>query len=396
MYGNALALSERRQTAEDLARQVALGRMSKAQARQAIILSYLSKAERSAGLAAVNSVRTYGAMTGVVNGVSMAFTKLGMAMKSLFLNPQMAVFALLAGVMALWQRNKQEIDRAKELTDDLFNRAQEGIKNIRTMMQETGMTFKVGNVEVEVGDAKDILSGKFTYKPSAEMDAKDMIADIEKWTQFIKEYSAYPNRILNAAFKDDNHNVRSIAEQYDMLAKSVSETAEAYVYLKQVSSAIEFAEKSTNEGLLRDDFITNINDYAKDVKKYEDSITNLTMKHAQSLETAMSAARGEKTFAAALRAANADMVKNEKRNLTQAEQLKMLVENQDKYTDAIKAFEDARESMNKWDSKALGHVFHGAGAGWFGADGPDKFSSQMNDAFAEMDADAKQPEGKTH
>ena len=388
VYGNALALSERRLTTEDLARQVALGRMSKAQARQAIILSDLSKAERSAGLAAVNSVRTYGAMTGVVNGVSMAFTKLGMAMKSLFLNPQMAVFALLAGVMALWQRNKQEIDRAKELTDDLFNRAQEGIKNIRTMMQETGMTFKVGNVEVEMGDAKDILNGKFTYKPSAEMDAKDMIADIEKWTQFIKEYSAYPNRILNAAFKDDNHNVRSIAEQYDMLAKSVSETAEAYVYLKQVSSAIEFAEKSTNEGLLRDDFITNINDYAQDVKRYEDSITNLTIKHAQSLETAMSAARGEKTFAAALRAANAAMVSNEKRNLTQAEQVKMLVENQDKYTDAIKAFEDARKGLSDFESKSLSSVFHGAGAGWFGADGPDKFASQMNNAFAEMDADA--------
>ena len=387
VFGNALALSERRQTTEDLARQVALGKMSKAQARQAIILSDLSKAERTAGIAAVNSVRTYGAMTGVVNGVSMAFTKLGMAMKSLFLNPQMAVFALLAGVMALWQRNKQEIDRAKELTDDLFNRAQEGIKNIRTMMQETGMTFKVGNVEVEVGDAKDILNGKFTYKPSAEMDAKDMMADIEKWTQFIKEYAAYPNRILNAAFLDDDKNVRTIAEQYDILAKSVSETAEAYVYLKQVSGAIQYAENSTNEGLFRDDLITNINDYSNAVKKYNDSITDLTVKHAKSLETAMSAARGEKTFANALKAANAEMQKKEKRNLTQAEQLKMLVENQGKYTDAIKAFDDASDSMNKWDRKALSHVFHGAGAGWLGADGPDKFASQMNNAYEEMDAD---------
>jgi len=388
VFGNALALSEKRQTTEDLARQVALGKMSKAQARQAIILSDLAKSEKTAGIAAVNSVRTYGAMTGVVNGASMAFTKLGMAMKSLFLNPQMAVFALLAGVMYLWQRNKQEIERAKELNDDLFNRAQEGIKNIRSMMETTGMKFKLNDVEVEVGDTKDILNGKFTYKPSAEMDAKDMIANIEKWTEFLKEYAAYPNRILNAAFKDDNGNVRTIAEQYDMLAKSVSETAEAYVYLKQVSSAIEFAENATNEGLLRDDFVTNIEDYSKWVKKYNDSITELTIKHAQSLETAMSAARGEKTFADALKAANAAMVKNEKRNLTQAEQLKMLVENQDKYTDAIKAFEEARESLSDFEKKSLSHVFHGAGAGWLGANGPDKFASQMNDAFAEMDADA--------
>ena len=387
VYGNALALSERKQTTEDLARQVALGRISKAQARQAIILSDLSKRERDAGIAAVNSVRTYGAMTGVVNGLSIGFAKLGMAMKSLFLNPQMAVFAILAGVMALWQRNKQELDRAKELTDDLFNRAQEGIKNIRTMMQETGMSFKIGDVDVEVGDVKDILNGKFTYKPSAEMDAKDMISDIEKWTQFIKEYSAYPNRILNAAFMDDDKNVRTLAEQYDILAKSVSDTAEAYVYLKQVSGAIEYAENSTNEGWVGDDLITNINDYSNAVKKYNDSITDLTVKHAQSLETAMSAARGEKTFANALKAANAEMQVNEKRNLTQAEQLKMLVENQDKYTDAIKAFDDASESMTNWERKALSHVFHGAGAGWLGADGPDKFASQMSNAFDKMDAD---------
>lgn len=388
VYGNALALSERRQTTEDLARQVALGKTSKAQARQAIILSDLTRAEKSAGIAAVNSVRTYGAMTGVVNGLSMGFVKLGAAMKSLFLNPQMALFALLAGVMELWQRNKIEIDRAKQLNDDLFNRAMEGIKNIRTMMENTGMTFKVNDVEVEVGDVKDIINGKFTYKPSAEMSTQDMIAQIDQWTQFIKEYAATPNRILNEAFKDSNGNVRSVAEQYDLLAKSVSQTAEAYVYLKQVSGAMEYAENSTNGGWVDDSLITNINDYSKAVKRYNDSVTELVVKHSQSIDTALGAARGEKTFADALRAANAEMVKNEKRNLTEAEQLKMLIENQDKYTDAIKAFEDAREDMTKWERKALGHAFHGSGGGYLGADGPDKYAWMMKNAYAEMEADA--------
>ena len=388
VYGNALALSERRQTTEDLARQVALGKTSKAQARQAIILSDLTRAEKSAGIAAVNSVRTYGAMTGVVNGLSMGFVKLGAAMKSLFLNPQMALFALLAGVMELWQRNKIEIDRAKQLNDDLFNRAMEGIKNIRTMMETTGMTFKVNDVEVEVGDVKDIINGKFTYKPSAEMSTQDMIAQIDQWTQFIKEYAATPNRILNEAFKDSNGNVRSVAEQYDLLAKSVSQTAEAYVYLKQVSGAMEYAENSTNGGWVDDSLITNINDYSKAVKRYNDSVTELVVKHSQSIDTALGAARGEKTFADALRAANAEMVKNEKRNLTEAEQLKMLIENQDKYTDAIKAFEDAREDMTKWERKALGHAFHGSGGGYLGADGPDKYAWMMKNAYAEMEADA--------
>lgn len=388
VFGNALALSERRQTTEDLARQVALGKTSKAQARQAIILSDLTKAEKSAGIAAVNSVRTYGAMTGVVNGLSMGFVKLGAAMKSLFLNPQMALFALLAGVMELWQRNKIEVDRAKQLNDDLFNRALEGVKNIRSMMEATGLTFKVNDVEVEIGDVKDILNGKFSYKPSAEMSTQDMMAQIDKWTQFIREYAATPNRILNESFKDDKGNVRSVAEQYDILAKSVTQTAEAYVYLKQVSSAIEYAENATNGGWFNDSFITNINDYSNAVKKYNDSITELTVKHSQSIDTALTAARSEKTFADALKVANAAMVKNEKRNLTEAEQLKMLVENQDKYTDAVKAFEDAREGMTKYERKALGHVFHGSGGGYLGADGPDKYAWMMKSAFEEMDADA--------
>lgn len=388
VFGNALALSEHRQTTEDLARSVALGKVSKAQARQAIILSDLTNAEKKAGIAAINSVRTYGRMTGVINGVSMAFTRLGMAMKSMFLNPQMAVFALLAGVMELWQRNKQEIERAKELSDELFNRAQEAIKNIRSMMELTGMTFKVGNADVEFGDIKDIVNGKFSYTPSTEMNTQDMTAQIDKWTEFIREYAATPNRILNEAFKDENGNVRTIAEQYEKLAQSVSMTAEAYVYLKQVSSSVEFAENATNEGLLRDDFVTNINDYSNAVKKYNNSITELTVKHAQSVETALAAARSEKTFATALRTADAAMVKSEKRHLTQAEQLKMLVENQDEYTEAIKAFEEARNSLSKYESKALSHVFHGAGGGWFGADGPDKYAANMRDAFNEMDADA--------
>ncbi len=379
VYGNALALSEKRQTTEDIARQVALGKLSKAQARQAINLADITKAERSAGIAAVNSVNTYGAMTGVVNGVSMAFTKLGMALKGLFLNPQMALFALLAGVMALWQRNKQEIERAKELNDELFNRAIEGIKNIRSMMEQTGMTFKVGDSNVELGDVKDILNGKFTYRPSAEMDTKDMLADIEKWTEFIKDYAAYPNLILNAAFKDEkNGNVRSVAEQYEILAKAVSETAEAYVYLKQVSSAVEFAENSTNKGWLDDGLITNINDYSNAVKRYNDNVTKLATTHTVSLGICMEAARSEKTFANAIKVANAEMVKTEKRNLTEAEQLKMLIENQDKYTDAIEAFEETRLKFSKFERRALGAVFHGAEMGY----------PNMDRSYNTMEADA--------
>lgn len=385
IYGNALALSERRQTTEDLARSVALGKISKAQARQSIILSDLSKAEKDAGIAAVNSVNTYGRMTGVVNGASMAFTKLGASLKSLFLSPQLWVFALLAGVTELWQKNKIEVERAKQLNDDLFNRAMEGIKNIRTMMENTGLTFKVNGVEVELGDVKDIINGKYTYKPSAEMSTQDMMAQIDEWTEFIKEYAATPNLILNNAIKDSNGNVRSIADQYDILAKSVTHVAEAYVYLKQVSSAIEFAENSTNGGWFNDSFTTNIDDYSNAVKKYNDKITELTVKHAQGIGTALGAAMSEKKFADAVIAANAAMVKSENRNLTDIDKLKLLIENQNDYTEAVKAFGDAVMNLDKGDKDRAGllTVFYSRSNGtaaWY--------ASEMHDAFNTMEADA--------
>lgn len=390
VFGNSLALTERKQTTEDLARSVALGKVSKAQAREAIILSDLSKVEKAVGIQAVNNVRTYGRWTAVVNGAKIATQQLGAALKSLLFNPVTAIFAASAAVMDLWQRNKEEVDRAKELNDDLFNKAREGIKNIQSMMKDTGMVFKVDGAVVEFGETTK--AGKITYTPSAEMDTAGMIAVIDKWTEFIKEYAATPNRILNDAFKDEEGKVRSVAEQYDRLAVSVGKVAEAYIYLKQVSSATEYAENATN-GVFDESFITNINDYAQAVKRYDDSITTLIRDHGQSVEKALEAARGESVFASALKKANAEMQKSEKRNLTQSEQLKMLVENQNKYSEAIKAFEEERKSWvnRQGESNALEKIFHGAG-GWFDTswanEGPDAYARQMNKAFMTMDEDA--------
>lgn len=386
--GEALALSTQKQTVEDLARQVALGQLSKAQARQAIIASTLTDVQKKSGIAAINSVRTYGRMTGIINGTSMAITRFGMALKSLLFNPQMAIFALLAGIMELWQKNRVEVERAKKMNDDLFNRATEGIKNIQQMMSETDMKFIVNGKETAFGDVKDLGRGKMSFTPSASMDTASMIAAIDKWSNFIKDYAANKNAILNASFKDEEGNVRSLAEQYDYLGNAVGEVAEAYVRLKELSGAMQYSEDLTNKGIFDDSLTTNINDYSNAVKTYNDSVSEIVQNHRQSISSALQAARAEKTFAAAVSAANATMQAEKGRGLTDVEQLKMLIENQEKYNDAVKEFEKVRKSLNDSESDALRTVFHGSGAGWLGADGPDKYAAQVRSAYETMDKDA--------
>jgi len=95
----ALALSSKKLTTEDIARLVALGKLSKAQARQILKLADLTAAERTAGIVAVNNIRTYGIFTGVVNRAAIGVTKLGLALKSLVFNPATLMMAGVTDIM---------------------------------------------------------------------------------------------------------------------------------------------------------------------------------------------------------------------------------------------------------------------------------------------------------
>lgn len=341
IMADALALSEKELTADGLARQVALNKLTKAEANQAIQLANLSAIEKAHIWNTVASVRTYGALTAWVNGFSMSVTKLGMALKSLVWNPMTAIFAAVGIATEVWQKNNEEVERARELNEDIFNRATEGIKNIKTMMGETGLSFTLNGRDVDFGSV-DFLKkgGAFEVTPAAQMNTAEMITAMERWSQFIKEYSANPNSILNNAFADEQGNVRKLTEQYELLGKAVGETAEAYVWLKDASQAAQFAEDLSNSGYMDDSLITNINDYAGAVKDYNDAVNKSVVANRQFWSAVLKAARAHTGFSGTLKREGIDA-----ENLSA--QIKVLIEDQERYAGAIELAKNAAHNMGK-------------------------------------------------
>lgn len=337
----SMALSTKQLTAAELARAVALGKVNKNAAILAIGNARLHEVQKQQMQATVASVRTYGMFTGVVNGAAMAFTKLGTALKGLLLNPTTWIFALIAGITDLWQRNNQEMERAAGLSKSLAERASEGLKNVRTMMAETGMAYEVNGVGKEFGSEP---GGKITYASASSLDADAMIQIMEKWESFIKDYSSTPNTLLQNALFDD-HKLRSLTEQYENLAKATESVMMAQQALAQIADMSEFVVNSTQTtdywGLFDDDIITNMNDYAKAVRKADSVISNFAMSERAAMTAVLNTAKADKVFAAALENANATMQDKEGRNLTEVEQLKMLVASQDLYAETIRKAEQA-------------------------------------------------------
>lgn len=343
ILANSLALSEKKLTVEGVARQVALGRLTKAEGLRSITLSTLTAAEKAQGYAVVSNVLTYGRYTGIVNGLTLSLKSLGVALKSLVWNPLTAAFAIAGIGMELWQKNNEEVERATELNDALFNRAVEGIKNIKTMMSETGFSFVIDGQESTFSEIEDLKrGGKFVFTPAAELTTTEMVSAIEKWTEFIKEYSANKNSILNDSYADEAGNVRSLSDLYERLGEKVGETAEAYVWLKQASDAAEFAESATNGGILDgafdDDLITNINDYADALKDFNDGISKTIMSQRGDYSKILASARKDGLFLRALKSEGIEMD-----NLSA--QLRILVERADEFGNAIELAKDQASSM---------------------------------------------------
>ena len=355
------AISAKKLTADQLAKSVALGKVSQATAIAAIRNSTLAKTEKDLMISTVNSVRTYGRFTGVVNGLSMAFRSLLTTMKAIIANPMTWIMAAVSGVTYLWQKNNEEMERAKEISKQLTERASEGVKNVRSMMSETGMTYTVGGKVTEFGTAP---GGTINYTPASQMDGDAMIQTMERWEAFIKDYSSMPNTLLkNALF--DGEKMRDLSDQYERLAHATESVMKSQLALAQIADSSEFILKSTETtdlwGVFDDDLITNMNDYAKSAKKADAAMSHFAMSHKGAMKAALNAAKANADFNRNLSIEDNIMVMREQRHLTEEEQLKVLVKDWRLYRDAIRDAEQAigdigdREGM-----KAFSKVYNTA------------------------------------
>lgn len=162
----------------------------------------------------------------------------GVAMKAFLLNPWTVTIAAISGIAALWQKHNEQLDKSKEIGDNLFTRATESAKNLKAVLAE------IGN-EVE----------KLTDIKIAEA--------ISKLETAIKDYSPTPEKTLREARVDNSGNVRSSQEYVKALKAEVEAMQEA----ADLQEKIRIDDMSKNamdnaSGFLDDNLLKDLKDYA--------------------------------------------------------------------------------------------------------------------------------------
>lgn len=329
----ALALSTKKLTTEDIARQVALGKLSKAQARQILKLADLTVAERTAGIEAVNNTRRYGFFRMALLTTGDAALKLGRALMAMVFNPATLMMAGVTAIMELWQRNNSEMEKAAEIGDKIFERMTEGIKNVKNVMKETNMTFTVdGKSSI---DNYGVKPGTITFPDASSISSQEMEALMETWTQFINDYSATPNVMLNAAYATNKNGeaVHNLAEQYKILGNNAIVVMNALPYLKEVSTAVADALKDADAGAFDDSLTTDLKQYEDAYRKHQKLIAATASAYRKETFAALNAAKANEAFSKAIKDAG---ISSE--NIVG--QIMLLADRKDELKDAVKLFEE--------------------------------------------------------
>ena len=353
----ALAISEKKLTTEDIARQVALGRLSKAQARHIISLADLTAAERAAGLEAIKNTQRYGMLRMAFITAGNAAKSLAMSLKALVFNPATLFIAGFTAVMELWQRNSREMERAQEIADHIYEKSQEGLKNTRTMMESTGIRAKWRKTDKdEWADVTNNFGGQLGGKIQFEnpkFDPTEAKQQIDTWTEYIRNYAATPHRLLNEAIFDEKGNVRELEDQFHRLNAAVNEVAMAYEHLQFMSDATNTAVRATDkEGIaawFEDDVLTDIQDYDKALKNFRGDVGKVYADYRKNIDMGVKAARAQnKAFDEAASKMG-----------TYAQAFEELIRNARKYGPAIEAFKDQAGVLasEEYDALAI-DAFH--------------------------------------
>lgn len=173
----------------------------------------------------------------------------GVAMKAFLLNPWTIGIAVISGFMALWQRNSEQMEKSKEIGDNLFTRATESAKNLKQVLSEVGS-------EVE----------KLTDIKIAEA--------ISKLETAIKDYSPTPEKTLRETRLDEDGKIRSSQEYAKALQAEVKALEEAAALEEKIDIG-KISENAMNnaKGILDDNLAKNLEQYADSFKKADREIS---------------------------------------------------------------------------------------------------------------------------
>lgn len=364
----ALVATRKTITAENIRVAMSTNAITKGEALRLVGLRKLSLEEAKAlirsGEFTAAEVRM--AMQGRVLGMNLGYagnmmrylaTSAKMMMAALLTNPWTWIMAGVTTVIELWQRNSREMEQAEELSNKIYEHSQEALKNTRQMLQDTGIKVEWRNKDKD--SFSDVtsnfgrqLGGQIRFS-LPEFDTSNAKESIERWTQYIRDYAATPNRLLNEALFDEAGNVRALKDQFDNLKVAVEEVAVAQEQLRSLGDIFENAVNATNSGWFDDSVLTNISDYDKTLRSFGNNIATTYKKFRVNIDIALQSARQQ----------DSEFDKAASGMATYAQQLDLLVRNQEKYAKASEVFRNANTISRAAMNELFGdHIVGDAGA----------------------------------
>lgn len=211
-----------------------------------------------------------------------ALADFGKSLWAFMINPWTIAMGALTGFMILWQRSSQEMEKAKEIGDNLFTKATEGAKNLAEKLKE--------------------------IKPAEGLDNLALTQGIEQMELALKDYSPDPIHQINDALIDNNGHVRSLEERYNILRQKIIDLKDAYDNVEKGRLGETLRNAINTSGgsnwftkMFNDDVNTNAKDYEKALADRQETIYGYMASHKNIIRQVVeTAARGSEKYAAAI------------------------------------------------------------------------------------------------
>lgn len=315
-----LALT-RQITKEEWSRMIALGRLSDMQKQILVTTGVMTQRE-------IANIRVLSGWKKAFLGVGNAMRGVGRAMLSLAASPWTWGMAALSAVMSLWQKNSEEMQKAKEIGDNVATSASEGFKNLKSSVEN--------------------------FKPGEGLTDVQLTQGIEQMQQLIKDYSPTPIEDINNALVAQDGHIRTLVEQYEILRERINSLKYAYQELDNRfgGQMVEGALKATDGGnwftqLFDDNLAENAKNYTDALGRVSDRIAKYSREYSDDMRKAVNAAMN----------ADAGFKKAVSGMSSYDEKLRYLAEHSKEYAEATKAYGDYQyKSTSATNSGGLNYL----------------------------------------
>lgn len=243
---------------EEWMRLAAMGKLTQRQKAALVVYGGISREE-------LRSIRNLKRMQLLWAKIRFTAASVGRAIAGFVFNPATLVTTGVAALTALWEKNSEEMRRAKEFGKELETQGSEASRNLAESLKTI---------------------------PKAATGA-EATQTLEKLQQLVKDYSSIPDRVLDLSqFKDDG-TIRTTAEQIEYLRGELEKLKAANDALSEKGEEYGAVVKATDGGWFDEDVITDINDWANTVDTDKGAYLKFVTERKKDAETIVATAAKE-------------------------------------------------------------------------------------------------------